>query len=200
MSKKTLVNLIIVLVIMTALSVVLYLYFPKILGDTLFPLEYKDLIMKYSTEYNLEPTFVAGVMYTESHFNKDATSRVGARGLMQIMPATGASIAKRVGDNSYNVDKLFDPETNIRYGSWYLRYLMDNYGEINAVLAGYNGGGAVGDRYVVSREAGIPNETKGFIRKVNFAMNMYASIYGENLGGVNVADKLRVKQDKPSDR
>ena len=200
MRKSLLIKLILILIVIVGIGTIIYFYFPKILADTFFPLEYKDQILKYSQQYNLDPTLVAGVIYSESHFNKDAVSRAGASGLMQIMPATGRSISNKIGDSNFNVDNLFDPDTNIRYGCWYLRYLMDNYsGEVNAVLAGYNGGGAVGDRYVISRDAGIPQETQGYIRKVNFAKSMYDNIYGPELGGVNVAEKLRVKQEnKPS--
>lgn len=202
MNKKLLTKLGIVLAVLLIAGFVFYKYFPKIWGDILFPLDYQDQIIKYSKEFNVDPTLMAGVIYSESHFNKDAVSRAGARGLMQIMPPTGASIASRIGDNSYTPDKLFDPDTNIRYGAWYLRYLLDNYsGNVNASLAGYNGGGAVGDRYIISREAGIPLETQGYIRSVNFATNMYDQLYGDTLRGTvkeNVAEKLKVKQPEPT--
>lgn len=200
MQKRTALQLGIGVVVLLAIGLIIYFAFPKIWGDILFPLKYEEYIIKYSQEYNLDPNLVAGVIYTESHYNKDAVSRVGARGLMQIMPATGGSIAKRIGDESYNPDKLFDPETNIRYGCWYLKYLMDNYNnEVNAVLAGYNGGGAVADRYLVTREAGIPHETRGFIKTVNFAIDMYARLYGNILTGEDITEKLKVqKEEEPT--
>lgn len=211
MTKRLAINLVIVLVFLAAFTLIMYFFFPKIWGDILFPLDYKEYIVKYSKEYNLDPTFVSAVIYSESHFSADAVSRAGARGLMQIMPATGSSIASRLGDDSYTADKLFDPETNIRYGCWYLRYLLDNYQEdSSAALAGYNGGGAVGDRYVVSREAGIPTETQNYIQAVLSTQEMYKKLYSEELNtamtaatpstqpDINVAEQLKVQTTKTS--
>ena len=196
MTKKFFIKFTIVISILVVLGIVIYYFFPKIWGDILYPLDYQDKIIKYSQEYSLEPSLVAAVIYAESHFNPDSVSRAGARGLMQIMPATGASIASRIGDDSYTADKLFDPDTNIRYGCWYLRYLLDNYdNDVNAALAGYNGGGAVGDRYVISREAGIPNETKNYIVTVDSAIEVYEKLYSTELyipNYENVAEKLKI--------
>jgi len=196
MAKRIIVNVGTIGLALVIIIGVLYYYFPKIWGDVLFPLDYQELIIKYSKEYNLDPAFVAAVIYSESHYDPEATSRAGARGLMQIMPATGASIAGRIGDKNYSPDKLYEPETNIRYGCWYLRYLLDDYkGDKNTALAGYNGGGAVGDRYVVSREAGIPQETKGYINTVLFAEEMYLKLYPTELyiqNPENVAEKLKL--------
>lgn len=195
-------NLGIILGVLVIITGILYYFFPKIWGDILFPLDYKEYILKYSKEYNLDPSFVSAVIYSESHFNADSVSRVGARGLMQIMPATGASIARNIGDDSYSPDMLFNPETNIRYGSWYLRYLLDNYQEDpSAALAGYNGGGAVGDRYVVSREAGIPRETQNYIKTVLFAEEMYKKLYPTDLyisSPENITEKLKLHENKES--
>lgn len=200
MSKRSFAKVIIVLLILSVIGLAIYFFFPKIWGDLLYPLDYEEQIIKYSKEFNVDPIFVSAVIYSESHFNKDATSRVGARGLMQIMPSTGASIASRLGDSSYNVDKLYEPDTNIRYGCWYLRYLLDNYNnDKNAALAGYNGGGAVGDRYVYARESGIPQETQGYIKTVNFAMGVYNKLYAGILTGENVKEKLKTNaEEKPT--
>jgi len=202
MTKRMILNLGIILGVLVIITGILYYFFPKIWGDILFPLDYKEYILKYSKEYNLDPSFVSAVIYSESHFNADSVSRVGARGLMQIMPATGASIARNIGDDSYSPDKLFNPETNIRYGSWYLRYLLDNYQEDpSAALAGYNGGGAVGDRYVVSREAGIPRETQNYIKTVLFAEEMYKKLYPTDLyisSPENITEKLKLPENKES--
>ena len=175
-------------------------YFPHIWGDILYPLDYEAYIVKYSKEYDLEPTFVSAVIYSESGFDKDSISRMGARGLMQIMPATGRIISKKLNEDNFTVDKLLDPETNIRYGCWYLRYLWDNYNDQNAVLAAYNGGGRIGDRYVVAREAGIPKETANFIKTVNFAQSMYQKLYADrldiNISEENIASKMRIQERK----
>ena len=61
-------------------------------------------------------------------------------GLMQIQPVTGETIARRTGGTSFRVDDLYDPEINVRYGSWYLRQLIDKYGDERLALAAYNAG------------------------------------------------------------
>lgn len=201
MGKNFWSKFIIALAVVFIAGLMVYKYFPQVWGDILYPLDYEGYILKYSKEYNLDPTLVAGVIYTESRYNKDSISRVGARGLMQIMPATGQVIADRLGETGFTADSLFDPETNIRYGCWYLNYLFGNYpNNQNAVLAGYNGGGAVGDRYVESREVAIPQETAGFITTVNNAQQMYGQLYADKLSpnttDENIAEKIKLQQEK----
>jgi soluble lytic murein transglycosylase len=150
---------------------------PKYLGDSIYPLQYKETIEKSALEFNLDPNFIAGVIFTESRFNPRATSRVGARGLMQIMPTTGAGIARALGDKDYTADKLYDPARNIRYGSYYLRSLLTKYGSESLVLMHYNGGGGA----VMSYQARgtLPRETQGFVRKVKSAKEVYTKVYGD---------------------
>lgn len=201
MTKRFWTRLSIALGVLLIAGTIIYYYFPHIWGDILYPLEYDGYIVKYSKEYHLDPTFVAAVIYSESRFNKDSISRMGARGLMQIMPATARTIAEKLAEADFNIDQLLDPETNIRYGCWYLNYLFANYpGNQNAVLAAYNGGGAVGDRYLVAREAGIPRETSSFIKTVNFSQGIYQKLYPDrlnpNLSEENIAAKMKIDQEK----
>ena len=93
----------------------------------IYPMEYTSLIRQHAGEFGLEPAYVAAVILAESSYNPNAVSSVNAQGLMQIMPETGAWIAGKF-DESYVDGCLFDPETNIRYGCWYLGFLMDRYG------------------------------------------------------------------------
>lgn len=105
-----------------------------------YPLLYEDIIKKYAKEYSLDPYLLAAIIKTESGFREDAVSRVGALGLMQLMPSTAEWISGKVGED-YREDMLTDPDTNIRYGCWYLRFLTDRFGDdLPAVLAAYNAG------------------------------------------------------------
>jgi len=94
--KRT-IKFIIVSFVTVALLAIFYFFFPHVWGEILYPLDYKDLIKKYSEERNLRPNFVAAVIYTESRFNKDSVSGAGAVGLMQVMPRTADSIASEIG-------------------------------------------------------------------------------------------------------
>ena len=87
------------------------------------PIYYKDLIEKYAAEYNLQPAFVCAIIMNESSFRSSAMSSVGARGLMQLMPDTAEWIAGKLKVESYHFDRMYDPESNIRFGCWYLNYL-----------------------------------------------------------------------------
>jgi len=106
-----------------------------------FPLAYRATLNAQAQHNQLDPAWVAAVIRAESIFNFQARSPANARGLMQIIPSTGAQVAKRIGMNNYNADRLFDPETNITLGTAYLRQLLDEYENLPfAVMAAYNAG------------------------------------------------------------
>lgn len=90
------------------------------------PVEYEDLIRKYAAENELEPAYVAAVIMAESSYRPEAVSSANAQGLMQLLPSTAEWIAGKF-DETYTEGCLFDPETNIRYGCWYLGFLMRRY-------------------------------------------------------------------------
>ncbi|MEI6039808.1 MAG: lytic transglycosylase domain-containing protein [Candidatus Berkelbacteria bacterium] len=176
--KKT-VQFIIVTVLMVGFFLGFYYFYPHVWGEILYPLDYQDSIKKYALEDNVDPNLVCAFIYTESHFNKDSTSGVGARGLMQIMPATAAGIAQEIGDNNYSSSKLFDPDTNIRYGTWYIKGLYEQYnGDVSMVAAGYNAGRARADDWR-DRGRGLPTETVYFVQKIKNTKEMYDKIYGK---------------------
>ncbi|MDO8513445.1 MAG: lytic transglycosylase domain-containing protein [bacterium] len=162
------------------LVVVISAYFaiPKYLGASIYPLSYQNEIIASSKEFSVDPNFIAAVILTESRFRPDAHSGVGAIGLMQIMPATGAGIAKQLGDKDFTTSKLYEPARNIRYGTYYLKQQLDKYGgNESLVLMHYNGGPRAVNSY---RTRGVlPRETQGFVRKVTGSKNMYETIYGE---------------------
>ena len=94
------------------------------------------------------PALIAAVIYEESRF-RDQTSHAGARGLMQITPATADFIARRSGGVLFEQADLATPQINIAYGAWYLRYLIDHYdGNETLAVAAYNAGQTNVDRWV----------------------------------------------------
>jgi soluble lytic murein transglycosylase len=152
-----------------------------------YPLYYKESIVKYSKEFNLPAPMVAAVIKTESNFDVFAESGKGAKGLMQITPSTGSWIANKLEVKSYNEDMLFDPEVNIRFGCWYIRYLSSYYdNNLPLAFAAYNGGSGNVDKWLENDELSkdgknldsIPfKETRDFVQRVNKNYNIYMKLY-----------------------
>lgn len=109
--------------------------------DRKYALVYRDLIEKYALEYNLSPAYVSAVIRNESSFRADAESPAGARGLMQLMPDTAEWIAHKLHVEGYAFERMLDPESNIRFGCWYLNYLSSLFlGDPVSVTAAYHAG------------------------------------------------------------
>ncbi|MBR4082016.1 MAG: transglycosylase SLT domain-containing protein [Clostridia bacterium] len=105
------------------------------------PIYFKDIIERYAAENNLRPAFVAAIILNESSYRTDAVSSVGARGLMQLMPDTAEWIAGKLDVGGYSFDRMFDAESNIRFGTWYLGYLAKLFrGDPVLVAAAYHTG------------------------------------------------------------
>jgi soluble lytic murein transglycosylase-like protein len=120
-------------------------------------LTYESLIQAAAIKHGLSPMLIAAVTRVESDFDPRDLSNKGARGLMQVMPETGA----RFG---ITPDRLFDPAPNIAAGSAYLAWLLDRYrGDLDLALAGYNAGEGAVDQY-----GGIPpyRETRDYVKRV----------------------------------
>ncbi|HRS21989.1 MAG TPA: lytic transglycosylase domain-containing protein [Clostridia bacterium] len=153
----------------------------------LYPIEHKEIIIKYGQMHKVDPLLLAALIKTESNFEPRAESRKGAKGLMQITPSTGEWIAKTIGVNDYNEDMLFDPETNIMLGSWYIEHLTNYYkGSFELVFAAYNGGRGNVDKWLKDKNLSsdgitldtIPfSETKNYLEKLRKNYNIYKMIY-----------------------
>lgn len=173
---RRLAKFIIISIVTVLLLAIFYFFFPSVWGELLYPLDYKDSIKKYSEERGLRPNLTAAIIYTESRFNARSTSGVGARGLMQIMPGTGESISQEMGEPA--MGDLYDPDVSIRYGTWYIKGLLDKYnGNLDLALAAYNAGVNRADKYKDNAMA-LPYETVFFVQKVKGAEAMYDKIYG----------------------
>jgi len=101
---------------------------------------------------------------------------------MQLLPETAQGIAVRTGGAAFVVDDLYEPELNVRYGSWYLRNLLRRYGDERTALAAYHAGQGNVDRW---RRQGVGiqfPETRAYVDKVERVKRVYASVYTEQLG------------------
>lgn len=153
-----------------------------------YRLEHTECIAKYAGQYRLDPYLAAAVIHTESSNRPEAVSASGARGLMQVMPETGEWIAGKLKEEGYTPERLFEPELNVRYGCWYLRFLLDRYGqETPLALAAYNAGQGTVDRWLgdpaVSEKGALVNipypETEKYVDKVQRAYEKYQYLYPE---------------------
>jgi peptidoglycan lytic transglycosylase len=159
--------------------------FQRTLQEVTLPLHHEDIIRQQAAEKNVPPDLIAAVIYAESRF-RDQTSNAGARGLMQITPSTANVIEKLSGGQTFEFDDLADPDINIRYGTFYLHYLIEKFGgnEI-AALAAYN----AGETNVVAwggadlRVDSIPfPETRDYVENVLSQRDEYAKRYHHELG------------------
>jgi soluble lytic murein transglycosylase len=165
--------------------------FHQAVKEVVLPLRHEDIIRQQALEKRLDPALVAGVIYTESRF-RDQTSRAGAKGLMQLTPDTAKFVERLSGGSTFQISDLSTPQVNIAYGTYYLRYLLDRYGDNEALaLAAYNGGEGNVDRWVdAARQQGkalsidaIPfGETRAYVRAVQSAARQYRDNYRSELG------------------
>ena len=156
------------------------------LEKTAYPRDYAEYAEVYALKYGVPEALVFAVIRTESDFDSGAVSGAGAVGLMQIMPDTFGWLTDEVLFEHLEQGMLYDPETNIRYGTYYLSYLYDRYGDWELALAAYNGGlGNVDkwlsdDRYA-DGEGGLKKipfkETRQFVKRVSDTRDMYDKLY-----------------------
>jgi soluble lytic murein transglycosylase len=163
----------------------------KAVRDFTLPLAYQDVIREQAADKHLDPALIAAVIYAETKFDP-RPSAVGAEGLMQIMPQTAKFLAHRSGATTFTTADLATPQVNIAYGSYYLRFLLDHYGQSKLMaIAAYNGGEANVDRWVTIAHArrhrfslsDIPfPETRAYVQKVLRAQVAYRRKYPTELG------------------
>ena len=155
---------------------------PEFVERIRYPLRYEQIVTSHARNYDLDPALLAAVIYTESKFDANAESGAGAVGLMQLLPDTARGIAIRTGGTKFVVADLYVPELNVRYGSWYLRHLLDRYGDERTALAAYHAGQGNVDAWR-SRGVGIQfPETRSYVDKVERVKKVYATAYADELG------------------
>lgn len=152
-----------------------------------YPVKYKETVEMYSKRFGVDPNLVYAVIKAESNFSENAVSSKEAAGLMQITRTTGAWGAKVLKIENYSYDSLFNPETNILIGVWYISTLMKEFdNDMQLVLTAYNAGsGNVTQWLGDSRYSGdggsltdIPfNETSNYVKKVNEYYEVYKKLY-----------------------
>jgi len=153
--------------------------------EVTLPLRHEDIIRQQAKQKQVPPDLLAGIIYAESRF-RDQESHAGARGLMQVTPQTAELIEDLSGGSTFVADDLSDPDINIRYGSFYLRYLLDRFdGNLVAALAAYNAGetnvGAWGGADLEAEDIRF-EETRDYVDQVLEKRDEYREHYAEELG------------------
>ena len=164
----------------------------KAVREFSLPLRHDAVIRQQAADKGLDPALVAAVIYAESRFRDNQTSTAGAQGLMQVTPATARDIARKSGGTRFQVEDLHDPDVNIAYGAYHLRYLLGRYGTNETfAIAAYNAGEGNVDRWIAEARradrdleiAAIPfPETRAYVRRVQEAQRQYRASYAAELG------------------
>ena len=153
---------------------------------TAYPDDYRETVQQCAEKYNFDPSLIFAVVYTESNFDAQAVSSAGAKGLMQVTDDTLDWALFRLRQRGKQVD-LFDPASNIFYGTSVLALLTERFGNEDTVLAAYNAGQGNVARWLrdpACSEDGVTlshipyEETRAYVVRVREAQEMYRQLYG----------------------
>lgn len=182
---KNKIKLALLVLLLLIVSVIIIYNAVSLVLQTVYPRSYSEEITRNAEIYDLDEALLYALIETESGFDKNAVSSVGAKGLTQITPETFRWLQTKTGEN-YEDDALFEPEVSIKYGAFFLRYLLDEFGDTKTALAAYHAGrGMVNEwlsdpRYSSDGEKldVIPyNDTDFYAEKVLKVRDRYLKIY-----------------------
>lgn len=134
-------------------------------AEVAYPLAFRAPIVEWSVAHGFDPDLMQGLMREESALDPRARSPVGARGLTQVMPATGKQVAASLRLRNFKVDDLWEPDTNIRIGSWYLGRMLERFNHPGLAAAAYNAGPGNLGKWLAR---GMPDEFDAFVEEIPF--------------------------------
>ena len=178
---------IILLVISIACGLVIDLALTEIEKRT-YPREYLDEVRAASDEFGVPESIIFAVIKTESDFEKTAVSSASAHGLMQLTEETYFWIGNDMLGEDPSAFDIYDPELNIRYGTYYLSFLYRRYQNWDTAFAAYNAGPGNVDAWLEDDKISDPDgnlvaipykETRNYVKKVNVAIEKYYELYYE---------------------
>jgi hypothetical protein len=172
-----------------------------------YPAAFPEHVWRSGREHDVDPLLVLAVMRQESHYKSWAVSSADAQGLMQILPVTGAGVARDLGVARYSPRDLLEPSTNIHYGAWYLHQLTARFqGAVPLAVAAYNAGPQAVGAWLGAQEQGVPvddfvemipvPETRDYVRRVLGFYSLYTQVHGPD--GARVVLSLAPPGDDPS--
>ncbi len=157
------------------LLIILVIYFLLNMPKYLYPKKYENYVIKYSNEYNVDEYLIYSIIKCESNFNEKANSHAEAIGLMQLMENTAVETYEDIEGQQITIQELYNPEINIKIGTYYFSTLLKKYNNIGLALAAYNAGMGRVDNWIKegtikqdgSDLENIPfKETNLYVRKV----------------------------------
>jgi soluble lytic murein transglycosylase len=164
---------------------------PSEMVDLLYPLPYRESLLKNAASRVIDPRFVISIARQESRFQPDAKSVAAARGLMQFIPETANQMARQLGLPNFTQDDLYNPDIAILFGTQYLANLFQQFpAQPQAVAASYNGGPENVGRWMARSHSDEPDryvpelgfsQTKDYVFKVMTNFWMYQELYNERL-------------------
>jgi len=138
----------------------------------LYPIDHVSMLTRWSHAHGVDPALTAAVIRCESRYRSAAVSPVGAIGLMQIMPETGAWIAEQLAVPDFAAELLYDPEINVRFGTWYLARQLARFGTVEDALRAYNAGPANAERWMAD-STGVFPATAAYVARVQRNLPIY---------------------------
>ena len=162
---------------------------PEKFWQLAFPMPYRKSLEEYCRAHSLDPYLMAALIRQESEFNPKAVSPANARGLTQVMPATGRELSRKLKLRRYSTSMLYTPETNLQIGTYYLKALADQLnGKWEEALASYNAGKARVNSWLGSANFREPAEfvesipfaeTKLYVQNILRNAEIYRRVYGQ---------------------
>ena len=177
------------LVVLALAATLLFTVFRRQVDTMEYPCRYNEYLEYYAGKYNIDPLILYSFIRTESNFNPNAQSNVGARGLMQMTEETFLWLRSKIApDEGLIFDDLYDPAVSIRFGCYYLHLCMERYGgDVATAAAAYHSGWGTVDNLLRMEEhssdglslKGFPyNQMHHYVEKITASYAVYTRLYG----------------------
>lgn len=175
------------LLILIIISIIYFLLFQIInIQQIIYPKKYEQYVSKYAELYNVDELLIYSIIKAESNFDEKANSKAKAIGLMQLMENTAIEISNEIDNIEIPQEQIYEPETNIKLGTYYFSVLMNKYNNIGLALAAYNAGmgrvdGWIKDGILKKDGSDLENipfkETNLYVRKILYNYEKYKKTY-----------------------
>lgn len=184
MNKKKIIRILLILIVIILLFGVFKIQNPIL--KIIYKKDYSQYVDKYATQNNIDKYLVYAIIKAESNFNKEAISKSGAIGLMQLMENTAEEVAENINLKEFKKEDLYEPEKNIMLGVAYFKELLLRYRNVEIAIVAYNAGIGIVDTWIKegiikndgSNIENIPyKETNMYVRKIIRDYKIYKDLY-----------------------